>query len=109
MQELCETILSYSILLKRADRDGLSVEALDQHCEQFLYETLGERVDFDIPDALAKLSRLGLAHSDGGGWTATRLALAPRVLAENWRELLDSRKMQDSSDGYLDEDFFTAT
>jgi hypothetical protein len=48
---------------------------LDEAAEQYLQETLGFRVDFEVSDALAKLARLGCAtQSTDGRWHSVALA-----------------------------------
>lgn len=98
-QELCETILGYTILWQQSG-SGVHDQEFDDLAEEFLLEYTGKEIDFDNHDALAKLARLGLAHVDSSGkWTATQISLAPKILSENWRQLFE---LQQHKVGMLD-------
>lgn len=62
-QECKEAFLGYYFLL--IARDPPSEAALDAQIEQWLNETFGVRVDFEVHDALDKLDRLGLLRRNG--------------------------------------------
>ena len=69
--ECKESMLAYYFLL--AERTPLTAEALDARVENWLAETWECRIDFEIDDALDKLSRLGLAQQVDGSWLPRRL------------------------------------
>jgi hypothetical protein len=74
-QEFREAILAYALLRRRAGDTGWTEGELDEAAEQFLQERLGFQVDFEVGDALAKLSRLGCAsQTPDGRWHAAELA-----------------------------------
>jgi hypothetical protein len=60
-QECREAVLAYYFLWRCAGEQGWSASQLDDHVEQYLQARAGIRVDFEIEDALAKLTRLGVA------------------------------------------------
>lgn len=58
-EEVKEGLLVYAMLASdRAPTD--SDEAIDRHVEDWIRETFGREIDFDCPDALETLDRLGL-------------------------------------------------
>jgi hypothetical protein len=61
-QEFREIVLAYW-LLWRGGQSGATSDQLDSAAEVWLRDRCGLAVDFEISDALAKLQRLGLAHS----------------------------------------------
>ena len=64
---------------------GPSTEpALDARVEAWLREKLGEPVDFEVDDALAKLERLGVATKSGETWTAVAPETAAEALRGRW-------------------------
>jgi hypothetical protein len=69
--ECKESMLAYYFLL--AEGGALTAEALDSRVENWLAETWECRIDFEINDALDKLSRLGLAQQVDGSWLPRRL------------------------------------
>ncbi len=73
-QEFREAVLGYALLRRRAGDGGWTEEELDKDAEQFLRETLGFQVDFEVADALSKLARLGCAtQTRDGRWHAAEL------------------------------------
>jgi len=80
-EEAKEATLAYAFLLT----DGPSTEpALDARVEAWLREKLGEQVDFEVDDALAKLERLGVATKSGETWTAVAPETAAEALRARW-------------------------
>jgi hypothetical protein len=63
--ECKESFLAYYFLLQSK---AISAEELDAVIERWLAERWQCRIDFEIDDALAKLSRLGLAVESDGLW-----------------------------------------
>ncbi len=92
-QEICETILGYTILWKQAGESGITGEELDRLAEAFLNEYTGAKIDFDLHDALGKLARLGLARTDEAGyWSAIPISQAPEILSQNWIQLFERQQ-----------------
>lgn len=80
-QELKEALLAYYILC----RDGtLKQSELDARCEEFLATRCGVEVDFEVADALRKLTRQGLVSGSGTHFTALPLEQALALLDRQW-------------------------
>ena len=60
-QEFRETILAYHVLWNQPE-SKLSQSDLDERAEKFLRTVVGVEVDFEVDDALKKLTRLGLVE-----------------------------------------------
>jgi hypothetical protein len=87
-QELCETLLAYSMFFLGAKRGPLRESELRARVEAFLKDSLGRRLRFDVHDALGKLIKLGLVEIVGQEhWQATPLSEAPKVLERNWDQI----------------------
>lgn len=98
-QELCEAILAYAMLWQHNSATGLTDLQVDELAESYLRDTVNFQVEFDVYDALEKLSRLGLAKIDREGrWTAVPLQAAADQLHENWQKIFRWRKKKDSDD-----------
>jgi hypothetical protein len=85
-EDFKEAVLAYGGLLAGP---GTS-EALDDRVESRLHEQCGDGVDFDVPDALRRLERLGLARCSDRTWHALPVDEARGVLRDRWRELGDA-------------------
>lgn len=81
-QECREAILAYYYLLTRAGDDGLTAANLDNLVEAELERTAGVKVDFEIDDALRKLTAIGFINEVGGRFRAIALEAALARLAE---------------------------
>ena len=87
-QENREAILAYYYLWRRAPHEGFSGDELDREIESLLCVAAGHDVDFEVADALAKLSRLKLAdQSSDGRWTAVPIEEATARLKTQWAKL----------------------
>ena len=109
-QELCEAVLAYTFLWKCTGTDqGLTEEELDELVEEFLEETTGIDVDFEVHDGLGKLERLALAtRNERQEWTAAPIHLASELLNQNWSELFESRVAKTAGfESPLDDGLFT--
>jgi len=107
-QELCETILGYTVLWQQDSNDGLEEIELDELAEKFLIAETSIDVDFDLHDAVGKLARLGLAIVDASGrWKAVPIESAAGSLTENWERLFKKRVKAHKADG-LDENLMTS-
>jgi Protein of unknown function (DUF3754) len=64
-EEYKEALLAYySLWRHRDDPEPWDLERLDAHIEAFVKAKAGLEIDFEIGDALNKLTRLGLLHRD---------------------------------------------
>jgi hypothetical protein len=63
-EDIKEIVLAYAILLK-AGESGLSIDGVKQHCEQFMQDHFGLKLDFEVSDALGKLRKDGLIRYKG--------------------------------------------
>ena len=76
-QECREVILAYALLKRDAGNAGWTESELDAAAEEFLTRLLDFQVDFEVSDALEKLSRLQCATVDHNGkWRAASLVSA---------------------------------
>lgn len=72
-QEFREALLAWFVLHSSkmlssaggSSKGDLSPQDLDSQVEQLIREICGQSTDFEVDDALAKLSRLGLVSSEG--------------------------------------------
>jgi len=81
-EECKEAILAYYFLL--TSPQPLARAGLDAAIEQWLRERWQCEIDFEIDDALDKLTRLGLIEQTDGRWTAVPLVAALQRLDERW-------------------------
>ncbi|MFM7843416.1 MAG: TMEM143 family protein [Planctomycetota bacterium] len=93
-QELREVLLGYFLLWRDAGHDGWTPQQLDGAAEEFLAETVGESIDFEIGDALQKLERLQLVEPRlGGRWRAVPLDQAWTQLRSRWNDFVRSENV----------------
>ena len=78
-----EMLLAYACLLG----GPRSAPEVDAAVESWLRDAAGVSIDFEISDALGKLSALGLARSDGERCRAVPLPEARERLLEHWDRL----------------------
>jgi len=62
-QEFREAVLAYFLLWQHSERRGLTMHELDAAAEQLIRDAVGIEVDFEVDDALAKLTRLRLVQT----------------------------------------------
>ncbi|MDG1873130.1 MAG: TMEM143 family protein [Mariniblastus sp.] len=92
-QEVREAILAWFLLWAKAPSRGWSEQELDLAAESFLEDEFSIQVDFEIDDALQKLSRLGLVRCDHlRRWTALSLEDAQTQLDGAWDNLFQSNQ-----------------
>jgi Protein of unknown function (DUF3754) len=85
-QEFREIALAWW-LLWRGGMSGATARQLDRAAETWLKERCGIDADFEVADALAKLSRLGLASvSPLGRWRPVMIEAALETLDRAWDE-----------------------
>ena len=94
-EECKEAILAYSFLL--AQPSGCTREQLDAAIEDWFLQAWNYDFDFEIGDALDKLTRLGLV-SGAETLRALSLADACRVLDERWDGFFQPVSPQDAAD-----------
>ncbi len=85
-QEWREAILGYFCLWKHAPSEGWTAKQLDDFIEEFLQKQTGQKVDFEIEDALKKLERLGLATVCEGKISIVPIEDAIERLHEAWEK-----------------------
>ncbi len=86
-QENREVMLAYYFLWRDSPPGGLLPEELDQRVEAFLATHVEGEIDFEIHDALEKLSRLGIARqNEAGRWQALSLEASIETLGKRWIE-----------------------
>src|SRR5262249_57164870 len=71
-------------LWKFAPPQGWTAGQLDDYMELYLEGTAKLKVDFEIADALKKMTRLRLVEADGERYRAVPIDEALRVLDEAW-------------------------
>lgn len=82
-QEECkESILAYYFLLREGK--SMTAEALDKSIEAWFKERYQCNLNFEIKDALEKLTRLELATLNKGEYTALELNSAKKSLDQRW-------------------------
>jgi hypothetical protein len=81
-EELKETILSYVFLYK--SNIPLSAEELDKSIEEWFLQRYNKKLDFDIKDALIKLSNLGLGKEVDGKWSVVPISQALICVDKIW-------------------------
>lgn len=84
-QEMCEALLAYYFLWRLPPGEDRSADELDGEIESFLEAIIGQQCDFEIDDALAKLTRWGIARQCGAGrYRAVPVADAKATLDRAW-------------------------
>lgn len=84
-EECKESILAYYCLLTSAH--PLSKEQLDATIEQWFANKFDFHIDFEIDDALAKLTRFGIVNYENKLYTAKPIECARKILDEKWDSL----------------------
>jgi hypothetical protein len=85
-EEYKEALLAYYFLwAHRDDPEPWDKERIDAHIESFLKEKTGVSIDFEVDDALRKLTRLGIVQSTSQGYLhAIPIEVALTILDEQW-------------------------
>lgn len=84
-QEACEAVLCYfatAFLLRESG--SVSLEAIDQACEELLRTATDLNIDFDVESTARNLERMGILSLDENGWRALPLDEAKQLLDETW-------------------------
>jgi hypothetical protein len=83
-QEVKEALLAYTFLLVESDKK-YGRKTLDSRIEQWLTETFGYQIDFEIADALTKLQQMKLIREEADGLLSVPpTAEALTILDEQW-------------------------
>jgi len=83
-QEVKEALLAYTFLLVESDKK-YSRKTLDSRIEQWLTETFGYQIDFEIADALTKLQQMKLIREEADGLLSVPpTAEALTILDKQW-------------------------
>lgn len=81
-EEMKEAILAY-YFLTIADSPLTAIE-LDQRVEAWFEQALGQAIDFEVNDALQKLSQLGLVRVESESYNAVSFDEAVTLLDKTW-------------------------
>lgn len=85
-QEAREILLGYFYLWRYAEPNGWTAEELDYYVELDLEKRLGVDVNFEIVDALNKLTKAGLITADGARYRAVPIGAAQEKLNAIWHQ-----------------------
>ncbi|GBG00002.1 hypothetical protein Rsub_12729 [Raphidocelis subcapitata] len=84
-QQFKQMVLAYGLLLATRGEGPTEISALDEACEEFLEDAFDCRIDFQVDDALPRLTQWGLVNTDGMDMlTAAPLSEAIETLAAAW-------------------------
>jgi hypothetical protein len=89
-QDAKEAFLAYWTLHR--SQAPLTKAEIDRAAEDFLRDRMGQRVDFEIQDALTKLERLGLVIADGERYCALAPDEALAKLDTAWDAVFDFQR-----------------
>ena len=87
-QEFRETAIAYFTLWRKGGADGLTSRQVDRLCEQLVRDVADADIDFEIDDALEKLSELQIASCDEKQrWKVLEPQVAMQRLDKTWDEI----------------------
>jgi Protein of unknown function (DUF3754) len=86
-EDFKEALLAYTFLLKHPE--GLDAKALDTVIESWFSNKFQCQLDFEISDALDKLTRMQLVAQQGELYIAVELAAAKQLLDKHWDGIFD--------------------
>lgn len=86
-EECKESILAYYFLL--INNCPMTSEQLDKRIERWFIDRFDFEIDFEVTDALAKLSRFGIVRFDDNLYSALPLGEAQRKLDTTWDQMFD--------------------
>eukprot|EP00899_Mesostigma_viride_P011029 jgi/Mesvir1/19928/Mv13196-RA.1 len=95
-QEVKEVLIAYFLLLRNGP---CTADRLDEHCERFLAHRLGESTDFDVPDAIEKLTMLKLVTT---GYDGTYTAVSTQEALGSSRDPESLREMESYVCSFMD-------
>ena len=93
-EECKEAILAYYALLRTGQ--PLTTAELDRWIEHWFATSWQCQLNFDVGDALQKLSRLGLLETQGDGWSVRPPIQASAILDRRWDEYFTDSNHQAS-------------
>jgi hypothetical protein len=94
-QEVNEVLIAYRLLLSA--EGSMTADELDHVAEQWLIGAFESDIDFEVDDALGKLSRLGIAMTETDGrWSPVGLNEALIRLDRRWDDLFSFGAIDDS-------------
>ncbi len=85
-EEIKELLLSWAMLLIHGP---MSLEQLDDRCEEWFAERYGIGIDFDIADALKKLQGFGLVEAHGEEIAVLPMEQVLPGLRQRWQQLIE--------------------
>jgi len=85
-EEIKETILAYAMLNTQSIE---TQEQLDTACEQWFFDNFDTQIDFDVSDAVGKLTRLHILDDTAQGLTCYQPEQINRQLVNLWNSLID--------------------
>lgn len=87
-QEVKEAICAYMFVLQSSV--PVNEEQVDDHIEQWLKNTFGIDIDFEVDDALAKLEKMNLLHVDSNGFLSVEGVNSSLIIMDDyWDNLYD--------------------
>ena len=86
-EEFKEAILAYTVLTQA--NKGMTANEIDQYIEHWLKQKTGLDIDFEIDDALCKLTRLSLVVQQADRFYAQPISEANRILDEQWDKVFE--------------------
>ena len=81
-EECKEAILGYYFLM--LNETPVSAETLDQQIENWFTNEFNYDIDFEVEDALAKLTRFGIVTCENGKYRAKPLVEAKTIMDKQW-------------------------
>ena len=93
-QEVREVLLAFYYLWRYAGDRGWTAAELDDYIELDLERRLNLPIDFEIEDALHKLTRAGIVTLDGDRYTALPIETAQDRLDDVWEKYAQSQRAQ---------------
>jgi hypothetical protein len=86
-EEFKEAILAYTVLIQA--NKGMTANEIDQYIEHWLKQKTGLDIDFEIDDALCKLTRLSLVTQQADHFYAQPISEANRILDAQWDKVFE--------------------
>lgn len=97
-QEFREALIAYYLLWRHAGAQGWTVDQFDREAERWIFEKSSASVDFEITDALDKLSRWGLiSTAPEGRWKANDPDMVLMTLRSQWESLMPADRSDHSA------------
>ncbi len=81
-QEVKEAICAYVFILQSPT--PVSEEQVDDQIEQWLTQTFAIDIDFEVDDALGKLEKMNLLHTDENGFLTVKDVKSALTIMDNY-------------------------